>query len=140
VHGVEADASWDVTKTLGLFGNVSYTFGELETGGQPMRRIPPVNGLLDAPLRLSPRTWVEGSMRAASKQGRLAQGDRDDHRIAPGGTPGWVVFNLPAGFPLFDRMDLVGGIHNLFDEAYRVHGSGIDEYGRAAWIATHVRF
>jgi hemoglobin/transferrin/lactoferrin receptor protein len=140
VYGVEADGSWDVSRMVGLFGNVSYTFGEVEAGGQPMRRIPPVNGLLGARLRLSPRAWVEGSMRAASKQDRLAPGDRDDHRIAPGGTPGWVAFNLSAGFPLFDQVDLVGGIHNLFDEAYRIHGSGIDEYGRAAWIAAHLRF
>ena len=30
----------------------------------------------------------------ASKQDRLAQGDKDDNRIPAGGTPGWEVMHI----------------------------------------------
>ena len=29
---------------------------------------------------------------------------------------------------------------NLFNEAYRTHGSGIDGYGRGAWVNLDARF
>lgn len=38
------------------------------------------------------------------------------------------------------HLPMVSGVYNLFDEAYRIHGSGIDGYGRSAWIGTRVRF
>ena len=47
---------------------------------------------------------------------------------------------VPQILSVRDQVDLVGGIRNLFDRAYRIHGSGIDAYGRAAWLATHIRF
>jgi len=39
-----------------------------------------------------------------------------------------------------DSLDLVGGFCNIFDEAYRIHGSGINGYGRSVWVGTQVRF
>jgi hypothetical protein len=38
----------------------------------------------------------------------------------------------------FGLLELSGGVENLFDEAYRIHGSGVDGVGRAAWIALHI--
>ena len=49
------------------------------------------------------------------------------------------MVNLNVGVPVAG-LELVGGVYNLFDEAYRIHGSGIDGYGRAAWIGTRLRF
>lgn len=140
VRGVEAEARWQALAEVDLFGHLMYTHGQQVTANQPMRRIPPLNGLIGA--RWTPgaaRPWLEGVVRFAARQDRLAQGDRDDHRIPAGGTPGWTVLNLSAGIPLRD-IELVGGVYNLFDEAYRVHGSGIDGYGRAAWVGTRARF
>lgn len=140
VYGMETEARLNLTDRIGVFGNLTYTFGQQVTADQPMRRIPPLNGLVGARLVVSPRRWLEASVRAAAKQDRLAPGDRDDHRIQRGGTPGWVVVSASVGFPVHQQIDLVAGIHNLFDRAYRIHGSGIDEYGRAAWLGAHIRF
>jgi hemoglobin/transferrin/lactoferrin receptor protein len=140
VYGFEADARWDIAARLGVVGNLTYTYGQQETTGQPMRRIPPLNGLVGGRWLSSSQVWAEGSVRFAAKQDRLASGDLDDHRIPSGGTPGWIVVNASAGFPLLDSLDLVGGFYNIFDEAYRIHGSGIDGYGRSVWVGTHLRF
>lgn len=140
VYGVEAEGEWSPLRRVSAFGHTSYTYGQQTTTGQPMRRIPPLNGLAGVRVVPGGRAWIEGTARFASKQDRLAPGDRDDHRIAPGGTPGWVLVSVHAGVPLHRQVDAVAGIHNLFDKAYRIHGSGIDGYGRSAWLGAQVRF
>lgn len=139
VHGVETELRWTAVSQVMVFGHLTYTYGQQTTMDQPMRRIPPLNGLFGVRLGTEAVRWLEGTVRFAAKQDRLAPGDRDDHRIPPGGTPGWAVIDVDAGMPV-GGLQLVGGVHNLLDEAYRVHGSGIDGYGRAAWLGARVRF
>ncbi|MFO7693855.1 MAG: TonB-dependent receptor [Vicinamibacterales bacterium] len=140
VRGLEADAEWRATAALTLRGFVSSTYGQQVTVDAPMRRIPPVNGLLGARYRWHRGVWLEGALRAAGAQTRLAPGDMADHRIPPGGTPGWTVFNLTAGMRIKQNLLVSGGLANLFDEAYRIHGSGIDGPGRHAWLSARVEF
>lgn len=137
VRGVELDGEHGLGPSLLLSGFLTYTFGEVASTGEPMRRIPPLNGQVAVRVLPSP-FWVEGAVRFAAAQRRLAPGDTADHRIAPGGTPGWTVVNLSAGRGLGPQLEIVGGIQNLFDEAYRTHGSGIDGYGRSAWVGVSV--
>lgn len=139
LHGVETEVRWAAASRVAIFGHLAYTFGQQTTTDQPMRRIPPLNGLLGVRLGTQAERWIEGTVRFAARQDRLASGDRDDQRIPPGGTPGWAVVDVDAGMPA-GGLRLVGGVQNLFDEAYRVHGSGIDGYGRAAWVGARVRF
>jgi outer membrane receptor protein involved in Fe transport len=140
VEGLEIESEWRVSPSVTAGGHASYTYGEQPSTGQPMRRIPPLNGL--ASLRWTSRSasWVEASLRFAGAQRRLAPGDVADHRIAPGGTPGWAVVNVHAGRAFGARFRLTAAAVNLFDKAYRIHGSGIDEYGRSAWVGTQVSF
>jgi outer membrane receptor protein involved in Fe transport len=140
VRGVESDLEWRVARGLSLFGFLATTHGQQRSGDVPMRRIPPANGLVGARYRWTRGWWLEGTMRAARPQTRLAPGDLADHRIAPGGTPGWMLANLSAGTRLSERLLLSGGVANLFNEAYRVHGSGIDGPGRNAWLSARVEF
>ena len=70
----------------------------------------------------------------AGKQDRLSSGDISDNRIQDGGTPAWNVINISAGYNALRWMELNFGINNLFDEAYRIHGSGVDCYGRNIWM------
>jgi hemoglobin/transferrin/lactoferrin receptor protein len=135
VYGTEFEGQWLPRASVMVFGHASYTFGHQPLSNQPMRRIPPLHGLMGARWTQSGTgLWIEGRVRGADKQTRLSSGDRSDHRIDPNGTPGWIVASFGAGRPIGDRFEIVGGIENLFDEAYRVHGSGIDGMGRSAWI------
>jgi outer membrane receptor protein involved in Fe transport len=140
VRGLEADAEWRATAALTLRGFVASTYGQQVTVDAPMRRIPPVNGLLGARYRWNRGVWLEGTLRAAGAQTRLAPGDIADHRISPGGTSGWTIVNLTAGMRVGRSLLLSGGLANLFDEAYRIHGSGIDGPGRHAWLSARFEF
>jgi outer membrane receptor protein involved in Fe transport len=139
VRGVEANVEWKVNTGLSISGFVATTYGRQAAADIPLRRIPPANGQIAARFEWPKGVWVETNLRAARIQDRLAPGDLADHRIPPGGTPGWVVANLMAGVPL-GRLVVTGGVANLFDASYRVHGSGIDGAGRHVWLGVRVGF
>ena len=82
-------------------------------------------------------TGIDWQFAAAQK--RLAAGDKADHRINPLGTPGWGVINLKTGIG-FGNIGINAGIENILDQSYRLHGSGIDGYGRMAWVRLQVAF
>lgn len=139
VRGVEAEGELWVADPVMFYGHVTQTYGHQTTTNQPMRRIPPVHGLLGVRVS-SGAWWLDGSVRAAGRQNRLSPGDRDDHRIDPRGTPGWWVASLGLGHTWRSTLDVTLGLENLFNAAYRVHGSGVDGVGRHAWLGTVVRF
>ena len=134
IQGFEADGTYSILPTLYLFGNISYTHGKDLDTEAPLRRIPPFNS------RLGFRYLNHKNFNAivewlhAGEQTRLSQGDIDDTRIREGGSPSWDVFNFAVGYSgRFYQMN--AGIHNIFNEAYRLHGSGIDGRGRSFWIS-----
>jgi outer membrane cobalamin receptor len=134
VQGAEAEVEVPVFAGITAFGNIVYTYGQNSSRDEPLRRIPPLNGRIGIRYRRIDGWWGEFEWLGATAQDRLAPGDIADHRIPPGGTPGWEVVNMQAGISL-RRFTLSAGLQNLFDEAYRIHGSGIDGYGRSFWIA-----
>jgi outer membrane receptor protein involved in Fe transport len=103
--------------------------------GVPGRRIPPLHGELA--LRYDPAKpeglvhWGELSLKAADEQDRLNPEDKLDPRIDPNGTDGWTTVGFDLGGPLGaqSRSRWSLGLHNIFDESYRVHGSGVDAPG-----------
>lgn len=139
IRGVELDGELALASSLTVAGSLTYTYGAIPSRDEPLRRIPPLNGLVAVRATPGTRVWLEGSLRFADRQSRLSPGDLADHRIPSGGTPGWRVFNIHASYEVSDRWRVVGALQNLFDGAYRTHGSGIDGQGRSAWIGLHAR-
>ena len=132
IKGVESEVNYQFNNELSLLGSVSYAYGQNETTREPLRRIPPLNGRLLG--RWRNQHWFTGvEWMFASKQDRLAQGDKDDNRIPKGGTPGWNILNLYGSYR-FSVITCNLGIQNIFNKDYRTHGSGINGYGRSAWV------
>jgi hemoglobin/transferrin/lactoferrin receptor protein len=79
----------------------------------------------------SSKYWIEGRILAATEEDRITAADQaaDDQRIPTGGTPGYIVASLRAGWQVNQHLDLNCGVENISDEDYRNHGSGQNEAG-----------
>ena len=80
-------------------------------------------------------------MVTAAKADKLSLKDQSDtQRIPPGGTPGYRVINLRSGIKIKKSTTCILGIENITDEAYRIHGSGVNEPGRNFVVSIAYKF
>lgn len=134
IWGFEAEIEIQILKWLNSYGRLYYTFGQDLTKNEPLRRIPPINGCFGLNFYPLESMHIRTEYLFAGMQDRLSSGDIADDRIQDGGTPGWNIVSISAGFNGLHWMDIHMGINNLFDTAYRIHGSGVDGYGRTIWL------
>lgn len=149
IQGVEGGLRVYLPLDFGLRATVAYAWGEgpnpvprptsdpNETYRErlPLSRIPPLNGTVEAGWRSSRfGVYLVGALRWATAQTRLALADRVDARIPRGGTPGFAVFDIRAGYR-FDPHLLLGLVfENVGDAPYRYHGSSINGPGRGLMV------
>jgi len=136
IQGIET--AWDIElgKSLQLSAVMTYTYGENITKNEPVRRIPPLFGRLGAEYTYK-NLRLGAECLAAAKQSRLAAGDKSDNRIPAGGTPGWCIFSLNAGYET-GMLSIGLSLQNLLNEDYRYHGSGVNGPGRMALLSVGV--
>lgn len=141
---VELARAWSAWLALGYMdGEVdAYPTSAAEQESVYLSRIMPFTG--QAGVRWNEPTsslWVELVGDAAAKADRLnADDQRDTQRIPPGGTPGYAVFGLRGGTSITSGLDLTIALENLFDEDYRIHGSGVNEPGRNLMVSAEYTF
>jgi hemoglobin/transferrin/lactoferrin receptor protein len=136
IQGVETDWNLELDKSWMLRGSLTYTYGQNITKNEPVRRIPPLFGRLAVEYKLK-GWWINLEWHATGKQDRLAAGDSDDNRIPFCGTPGWNIFNVNTSYEIrFIKFYL--SLLNLFNQDYRFHGSGVNGYGRSAFLSVIV--
>jgi len=128
IRGIELQGRWVVRPEWTVRTNFFVTYGENITLDEPMRRIPPMMGLVGITWRRD-GTTAECFVRAATDQRRLSEEDVSDTRIDPDGTPGWSDWNL-RGSRRFGPIALSVTLGNIFDHAYKEHGSGVHNPGR----------
>lgn len=141
-YGLESAARLAIAERLSMKASLNYTHGEQEDGGtkQPGNRVPPLNASLSlrwqplATVEIEPSVWANGT------QNRLDATDLADNRIANGGTAGFAVVNLRAGWKPNDTYTLQLFGENLLDKRYREHGSGIDGRGRGIGFTAQAGF
>ena len=139
IRGIEGELQLRPLNYLSINSYLIYTYGHNVTNDEPFRRIPPLNGMLGISLHLVKNLEVLNEWQFAAMQDRLSSGDIDDSRIPEGGTPGWNVFNLRLSYQL-NGLTMNAGLLNLFNEAYRTHGSGVDCAGRSLYISLKFMF
>lgn len=137
IKGFETEVNYTPLKKLSITGGIAYAYGQSLSKNEPLRRIPPFNGRLITSYKTG-NWFVAAEMQFASKQNRLAQGDKDDNRIPAGGTPGWEILNFYGGYK-FRSILFNTGLQNILNKDYRTHGSGINGVGRSAWITATIR-
>ena len=132
ISGIEFESGFKLNPQFSFINNLTWLYGKNLENDEPMRRIPPLNGKLALQYNKS-GIFGEVEYLFAAKQDRLSSGDIDDHRIPDGGTPGWDIINLKAGYS-WKKISFNAGLQNIFNQAYRIHGSGVDGYGRSFWM------
>jgi len=137
IYGGEVEFEAKLSPTLVGFGNMSYTHGENISKEEPMRRIPPLNGRMGLRASFKSNFNLMADWVFVAEQTRLSSGDVADDRIVDGGTPGWNLFNIYGGYD-HKYFTINASLQNLFDQAYRIHGSGVDGIGRGFWISLMV--
>ena len=141
VLGRQVDETLDIATGTAPFDGVDW------------RRVPPLHGTLGLSWRpdgAAPETGIgfesaRLGLVFADRQDRLHPEDISDPRIDPNGTAGWARVDLDFTGPFGASTDrgLGGrsawflGIHNLFDAAYRIHGSGFDAPGFTLSLGLH---
>ena len=148
IDGVEGALSAELPARGRLDLSASWTLGDAVVAREgvlreePLSRVPPATLSYRARWPLSPdgrSAWVEYFGSVAAGQSRLGFRDQIDTRIQNGGTPSFHVHSLRGGAAWRDRLRVSVGIENVFDELYRVHGSGIDAPGRHFFVRLDVR-
>ena len=153
LYGADGAVRLFLPKGFGLAATISYALGEGPNPNPPVEgmasdydariplsRVPPLNGTGELGWRHKTGFWVATVVRWALKQDRLAPGDEFDVRIPDGGTPGFAVFDLRAGYR-FDPYMLVGLVfENIADSPYRYHGSSVNGAGRSLSVSLELGF
>lgn len=135
IEGVELRAEQQLSPQWRLRGNATWLEGELDNSDGDRenysRLMPPT---LNLQLIWQPTDYeAEVSLHYshANKADKLSSADESDlERIPPGGTPAYNLWHLRSHIQITPKLLLNLAIDNLFDEAYRVHGSGSNEPAR----------
>lgn len=140
VYGIELEGAWRIHPEWTVSGFAAWQDGRTTSpayiGGpeqdKPNPRQLPLTGSLA--LRWTAPShdyWIEGRVLAATTEDRITAADQaaDNQRVPSGGTPGYIVASLHAGWKVNEHLDLTCGIENLTDAGYRSHGSGQNEAG-----------
>ncbi|MEQ8461823.1 MAG: TonB-dependent receptor [Sandaracinaceae bacterium] len=144
IFGAEGGATLTLPEDVTVRATVTWAWGEgpdpSGAGRVPLSRVPPLHGSVEGRWRHRESGFYAAAVfRWAATQDRLAPSDTADARIPLGGTPGWATVDVRAGWRLDDQvvLSLVG--ENLFDVAYRVHGSSINAPGVGVMAQASVR-
>ena len=149
VRGVEVGGRVDVGGGFTIFGSGALLDGRADNYPTSARvkedeyldRLPPLMGEIGLRWRGDEGLLLSGRIRMADKADRLSTRDAaDTERIPPGGTPGYGVVDLSASIPLADRATITFGLENLFDKAYRIHGSGQNQPGRNFTVTLEIGY
>lgn len=134
LRGFELEGNIKLTEKVSTSGFIIYTYGQNKSENGPMRRIPPLNGRISLLYKLNTSFQIKTDWIFSGSQSRLSKGDINDNRISIGGTPEWHVIDLLASYQI-KNYTINLGIQNIFNEKYRIHGSGVDGLGRSLWIS-----
>jgi outer membrane receptor protein involved in Fe transport len=144
IDGVELWGRAHVSRLATVTATVSYAYGEgpspsapdnPDAPREPLSRIPPLNGTIDARVGRPDGVFGGAGFRWAREQTRLSTTDYGDARIPRFGTPGFGVLDLRLGYRM--RRELVTALvlENVTDAAYRYHGSSINGPGRGILLS-----
>ena len=104
----------------------------------PVSRIAPTNGTVETRFSFLGSCYAGWAFRWALEQTRLSVSDRADYRIPNGGTPGFAIFDLRAGYRYRRNLIVNVVLENLMNRPYRAHGSGVNGAMRSISVGVEI--
>lgn len=129
--GIEAGFRGWLRDDVSWYATATWTRGNETVEGTetPADRIPPIFGAAGLAWDARDDLSLEAYLMYAGSQDRYSPRDEIDPRIEPGGTPGWVTWNLRGAWRVSDAFSASVRLANLGDRRYREFGSGVDAPG-----------
>jgi outer membrane receptor protein involved in Fe transport len=129
--GIEAGLRGRLRDDFSWYATATWTRGNETVEGTetPADRIPPIFGAAGLAWDARDDLSLEAYLMYAGSQDRYSPRDEIDPRIEPGGTPGWVTWNLRGAWRVSDAFSASVRLANLGDRRYREFGSGVDAPG-----------
>lgn len=129
VQGTEVDAVVFLLPNWTAYTAGSYLFGEDFTFNESLR-VPPAFITIGSRWTI-PRygIFIEVWEEMMAAYDRLNSTDRQDARVPANGEAAWQTTNVRAGIDLEQYGQLSLNFYNLFDQNYRIIGSGVDAPG-----------
>ncbi|MCT4601826.1 MAG: TonB-dependent receptor [Marinifilum sp.] len=116
MRGFEIGFNQSITNNLYHRLNLAYTYGKNKEINQPLPEIPPLDIRYNLGVHLCKQKFTpELMLRYAAKQDRIAENYGETK------TPDFTVLDFKASYLFSDHFQIMGGIRNLFDEAYYEH-------------------
>lgn len=147
--GFELEFAYQITPSLRANAHVAYVRGTNTTEDRPLAQIPPLDGAVGLEYATD-RFRIGGQVRFAAEQDRVDDSPMTGSGLDGSETPGWVTFDLEGRYRFTDRIEVRGGVRNLFDSTYAVHVNRanlfestpqkINEPGRSIWIALNLAY
>lgn len=112
--GFELYFNVQFTKEFSLLSDLAYTYGQNHDLDEPLPQIAPLTGHISLNYDKE-KYWINLKSRLVAEQSRIAVSFGETV------TPGFVTFDLSAGFKPFKNFSVGGAVLNIFDVAYYEH-------------------
>lgn len=133
VHGIELEGIYQPSPQWILSANATWMNGKLDigSGDEPLSRLMPLTLNANAKwVSADTKLQIGIQLQHAARADKLNARDQSDtQRIPPNGTPSYTKATLYSSYNITDDYILNLAIDNLFDTAYRTHGSGTNSPG-----------
>lgn len=137
IFGFQGSVLAQVTRAFSILSNLTYTYGNDQTAGQPLDHIPPVFGMTS--FRLEMKKFKGDFYLMYNGWKRISQygmsGEDNEQYATPYGMPSWYTLNLKLSYQIERHVNIELGMENILDENYRKFASGISSPGRNIVVA-----
>ncbi|MCL2898986.1 TonB-dependent receptor domain-containing protein [Brenneria tiliae] len=135
IRGVELNGRWQITPTLSLKGNYTYTDSEQKSGANA-----------GAPLALTPKQ--KANLRTEWNVTEKAQlwaaanyyGKEFGNTVSAEPSPGYTTADIGVSYQLTPAVALNGAVYNLNDKRLDDETYGTVNYGRTFWFGSNITF
>jgi hemoglobin/transferrin/lactoferrin receptor protein len=157
IHGIESSADWQFMESLGAFGSFNWTEGRNDTKDDPLRFIPPPNGILGLRYQPIDRIRIELYARMVTAQTQVSSDDKSDPARAtdPAITfpsknnpplredysiPGYTTYHVKTSYEVKPGSTVFLLADNLTDKKYREAFSRQDAQGVSITLGLETHF